>query len=1163
MKESRIKALAMSATLLGGFVIGSGMLEASPIEELYLKHLVFYADFESGTADSKVGELKAREKKYLVSDGEGLFGSKAWVSGGTSFHNAKNKAGKPTIDMTKPGTALFWFKLREDNVAQLEYDPGMTHFNFLWSGEKRLLLFRQDGRQTGYAATAPLSAFFETRKPDGKRYVARSNVGPSFRKLKAGEWHLMVMTWKLDEVAVSYDGSSFNRESVNEPMGPGMWLFNMCNYGDGLTPGYLAVDDCSVLDFAMSNEQVKELYDEYMEAMKEEGPSEGRPEVEIVNIGKKTDSKFEIALKLKNKSSKPVSLMFGVKAKPENSQPTIQREDVKLGPRAEKVVSITGPVLNDEKIVADIGVVEAGTKRCFFRRHRVFAPNAPEPEWMKAPSRLSFKFAYYPTEKTIHASADISACEDKASAKSIKLTIEKAGEKVIEKSFPADPSGKTEIFWRELPDFDGDYVCKAEMIGIKDAKAEQNFVRRHFEWEGNKLGLSDAIPAPFHKVKVQDEGEGLEKVSVVLRDHLVEKKTGLWRQVTAQGKDILARPMSFVGKDGVPSSSAGRGIFPGETAWDVDGVYELSLTLKKGHHEPISLEIPLKAERASLMHTCIDGLRHNYAGKIPEGLGRVWEGKMCKGRNSIVGDYVPYIWVGGPLRGIAVFGENDKGWVVGNEELRIKNEELARKNEELGKKREKIPCQEIIREKDGTIVIRLNLVQKAVDLKEDQVIRLGFQATPVKPMMENWRGEWHGSLLGACWYWGSYNVCCALEPYDGTDLFFKKMGEARHTGKRDEEFIKEWVKNYPYSQKPGTPERAEIEKKYLAHINAGMWNASGAGKHNRLVFYTNGRGVEYGDPKLQGATFLNEWNRFEYMSRDLKRSSAAAYDLDPTKSHRDYAAWWYNKMFVNDACDVMYWDDVFMTGCFNMVETDAYRLPSGQIQPASGLNNMRALIRRCAVLQTELGKTPRHNWVHMTNTAIAPICSFAGVNYDWEDLSGENPHQMKYSKDYILACTIGRQMGNRVGIMGYFKHGMKDKEKLAWLEHTAIGIMLTHELRWNAGHKENDAFQKKLCEWGYRTSEVEVWNYWDEDIPYPIAVKGGELTSILMKNKTTGEYVIGVCSFEDHEVMVNIDLGEIKAATAKDFVSDEAMALNGKTLSFRLPKYDWKAILLR
>ena len=1166
----RLEILARACAVAAAFAVSPCAFAAGPVEELYGKHLTVMCDFDGGTADSSVNGLKPRSPTWACGAG-GLFGSKGLVSGQFSFTNAKLPNGRTAMDTTHPGTMVFWLKLAQDLDPEMKYDPGCTHFCAMWGPDKRFLVFRQDGKSCGAGGASSLSAYMHAKTPAGKQVVFRAYGGPSFRKLKKDEWHLVVATWSPDGIAFSYDGAPFQTAVATEPLGPGVWLLSFANYGGpDKTPGYCVMDDCAILDFALTDGQVKGLWDEYQARFKET-PGADDVRVTLEKCGEKDASRFEIVLKAKNEGKAPAKLVFAAKATPETSQPAATREAFTLKPGEERTIRFEGPALGEESVTADFGIASADKSRTYFRRHRVFAPRAPEPEWMRAPSAVSFKFAYYPSENTIHASANVSGCEDFAKLTGLKLAVFRKGGKkpVAEKTFTPGANGLTEFFWRGLPELDGEYVCRLTGVGLGGVTASQAFLRKRFEWEGNKYGLSDAVPAPFKPVKSEKgKVKNEEVVSVVLRAHTVDKTTGLWKQVNAAGKDILARPVQIVSSGSTPTPST----YTSSTEWDVDGLMEWRLTLKPGHYEPMALEIPMKGEVAWLYHAAADGLRMNKGGRIPAGEGRVWD-SIKTPRNQIVGSYVPYVWIGGTLRGISVFGENDKGWILRGDGVSPSQKghdgEDAVATQKKGHDGEDaVATHEIVREADGTVVLKLNLIQKACDIAEARTIRLGFMATPVKPMPENWRALGHGHLMGSCWCWGGEDPCCSIEPYDGTDEYFRKMGEARKAGKFDQAYLDRFLAGYPYRHKEGTPEAKQERQTMLNHYRYGLFHAAEAKGTGRLTFYTNARGVQYGDPKGQGATFCNEWNRFEYFTRDITRTLSRAYDLEPVASYRDYAAWWYRKMVETGACNHLYWDDVYLTPVFNLVQTDAYRMPNGQIQPATGVFNMRAMIRRAAVVQAELGKDPSGNWVHMTNTAIAPICSFAGVNYDWEDTSGENPMQVKYPRDYILACSLGRQFGNRVGIMGYFHP--KSKEQGRWLHRTGAGVMLTHEFRWNlwSGHDEYYKYHDLLCNWGYRTPEVDVWNYWDEDVRYPLAVSGVENASIAMAKKAVHEAYVCVSSFSsaDGAVTVTPDaatLGLNPGWTATDAETGKEIAVANGSFRLEIPKYYWKLVLLK
>ena len=1143
----KLKSRKVAVVLLAIGLIGPAY--AGPITELYKSHLTYFEDFGTEAISNSSREIAA----------VGLFGTMGLKRGSTNMYL---KVGQTALDTTRAGTILYWVKkcATPEPVSfsgNSGYEPSNTHMLFQWHPQKRYMLYRQAGATWG---NGQIYMFFEWYNENNQRKTASVSYPGSIANWKEGEWHLVASQFTPNTASISVDGQAFKSVQLPTTLGAftGNWFFQAHTYED--------LDDCAVLDFKMSDDQIKELYDEYQAELEEAPKTEESPTCALKTAAK-TTTVYEIAVTLTNNSPNTVEYRFEYTATPTSSQPILLSKVVSFAPGEVKTVALEGHITGEETIVADVKVTRVQGGEVVFRRYRTFAPNSHEPKWMHENSRVATSFAYYPSTNTVHALIDCTSCTNLSDITALRLSILSATNKEIiaTQDWSPDTSGKTEIFWRNLPDLNGEYICRMQAVGSGEPECDEEFCRFHYEWEGNSYGKSSAVPAPFHEVRVEDEVEvegvgvveGVSKVSVILREHLVDKETGLWRQVTAEGKELLARPMSLITTSNLQPLSFN---LPTKSTWDVDGMYELRLTLPAGHYEPMAFEIPLKAERAKLYHACTDGIRINKAGGLTNGIGRIWSSADAP-HSSIVGNYVPYLWVGGAKRGIAIFGENDKGWLVNRESPKA------------------LPCQEIIREEDGTIVIRLNLIQLETDLTEPQTIRLGFQATPVKPMMENWRSKSRGSLLGACLYWGGGTSYDSVEPFDGTDDYFLKMAEASATGSYSEAYVKDCAARFPYPQTPGTAEWTNRYNSIVAHFRSGQWNAAQrgisrrAGKDSRLVFYTNGRGVHYGNPKRHGETYCNEWNRFEYMSRQFTIGSTASYDLDPLESFRDYATWWYERMLSTGAGDHLYWDDVFCQSSFNLVQSDAYRLPNGTIQPASGIFNMRALIRRCAVLQAELGKDATGNWVHMTNTAMAPVLAFAGVNYDWEDISADTTFQERYTREYILSCTIGRQFGNRVGIMGYYKTE-QGTARLNFLAHAGVGVMLTHEIWWNeSNHAEYAAVLKALKAWGYCGSEVEVFNYFDEDVEFPAEVQGVTVASIAMVKPEKGEAMICVSSFDATNGVLKVtpDLeglgfsaGDYKAelmmTNSTGLVTKETLEVKDGAIEFPLDAYEWELI---
>ncbi len=696
---------------------------------------------------------------------------------------------------------------------------------------------------------------------------------------------------------------------------------------------------------------------------------------------------------------------------PTNSAPSDLVRTITVQPGQTIPIEFAGTGANED-IETQIRVTSADEKAIYYLRDFRWRPVRPSVVWTPDPAsvrKVQTLFAYYPSFHKIHFKADLSDLEGNEKVRGCRLALRRKGsaEAIIEIPMPPLAKHQSRVFWDVPPLGEGEYEVILTLEGATVPPIVHPFVRHVFAWEHNRLGKSDVLVEPFTPIDVQGQA-----LSTVLRKHTLGT-IGLWDQVESLGQPLLSGPMrleltaggktSIVQGRGSPTVrragtrvltesawQAGPLCGTAQTQWDYDGMMKWVLGIEPSAQpiEKLVLVIPLRDKLMPLMHACTDGLRFNFAGATPGGRGRIWDGTKAP-RNSILGSYVPYIWLGAEERGVAVFGENDRDWTTAPG----------------------VPCQELVRHGD-TLELRLNLIAQAVAIDKPRRILIGLQATPTKPMPKGWRmwsesyalrpppgGKWI-AFNGSCWSWGALTPCLDLYPRDEDFSLWEQFARTKRTGQVNEAFIAKWVAGYPNQ----TPAERECT---LAHIRSGFQVLRGM-THD-LLAYTNARGVRLDTP--EGQTFLDEWHRDAFTTRAWVRGDGVAYDLNPGESFRDYAMWHYRRMletFVNH----IYWDDIFLQSCFDVIGSEAYELPDGTIQPAAGLFDMRELIRRTAVLDHELGRNGRANQPHITNTAIAPILSFAGSHLTWEDRTGEADYQDRFSRDYIRAESIGRQHGN-------------------------------------------------------------------------------------------------------------------------------------------------------
>ncbi len=909
--------------------------------------------------------------------------------------------------------------------------------------------------------------------------------------------------------------------------------------------------------------------------------SESAPVVQMTRLRSENGKEVDLEVQIRNPHAEPVSVKALLAIAPANSAPSREERQLIIAPGTVETVRLQRNYDVNERLETTIHVSSPDGATDYYFRDFPWVIKRPEPMFeieTEQSQQAGFNFSYYPSHNILRLKVDINAMPEKEKVTAIRVALHPAFGNPLRESMPKTTmpevvDGISELWW-ELPELgqyvdignSNDYTIEVIFAGIKADPLRKVFSRHAFEWEGNSLGQADAVIPPFTPIEL--DGTTLR---TVLREHSLSP-LGLLDQVKSLDRELLQGPMRLevtVGgqttvlsdatfsAEGAPHRAETRsqweGVLPGSAAgeWDYDGAMRWRLTLLPGDREieHLRLVIPLKNELCTLLHVCTDGIRFNYAGSMPSGEGRIWESGRAA-RNSIIGDYVPYIWAGAEERGFSVFGENDAGWITSGEG----------------------PCQELVREGE-TLNFILNLIDAPTMLTEPRELVIGFMATPAKPMPENWRrwagwGVWRApeiddwvlsqGFLGSTITWGAHGYCLETRPRDGDVRIWEKFGETRRTGRIDYAFIENWLAGYRVDTLD--PEAREAAyAKWRVNINSGFRRMVGSRldhPHNRNLFYFNARGVRL--DSAEGQTFLDEWHREAVSERGSHGyASGPAYDLDPVESYRDYALWWYNQAFETRACDNIYWDDTFMQSNFDVVGTEAYLRPDGTIQPSSGLWNMRQLIRRTAILQHERGMQPV-NVPHMTNTQIVPILSFAQMNYSWEDRNSGD-YQDRFPRDYIRAESIGRQSGNFPLIMMLVSGTAEEQE---WQARTGTGCILVHELRPTTVSPIYWEAFTRLWRFGYGKSEVAVSTYWDES--HPLTVHGLDLATLALSKP--GEALLVLTDYGgggDGSVeldMLALQLPEKVEAT--DLESGESLIVQGNRLSISIPRHDFRLIHL-
>ncbi len=685
------------------------------------------------------------------------------------------------------------------------------------------------------------------------------------------------------------------------------------------------------------------------------------------------------------------------------------------------------------------------------------------------------------------------------------------------------------------------------------------FERKTFPWEGLKLGLDDVVVPPFTPLTV-DANVGV--VACVLRSHDIGT-AGLWNQVTSEGRPLLQSPMRLeVEIGGKTVSIAGEkpkftaikphrvagestwqaGMLDGKTtfAFDYDGAAEFKLLLSPGAEtrklaslsvtiDRMRLVIPMKAAEAWLMHPVTTLLRGHYAGAVPSGEGKVWDsGKIS--RHELPPPFVPYMWVGGPQRGVCWFADNDKGCSL----------------------EPNTPAMELHRQGD-TLTLVVNLVTRPITFATPRTITFGLQATPAKPMPQDpdWRRWWplgtgknvddvNFNMWGATMYWGARGSVTDFWPAHEDYTFFDELQRLRSGGKADANFLPQWM------AKLGQVKDEDL-RMLQAHYNAGLtwasitpFNDANAAKRRYVLPYTSARSMAWSDAYK---TYLDEWNMYDVADARWDRARKARlrptreqgagvwYEIDPADTYIDMVLYYHRMMYAKWA-DGIYWDNFFLTADYvpDEVGGPGYVGDDGRLHPGVRLSGFRQLAKRNAVMMHQMGKRPLE-WVHMTNVNIVPFLSFATINYDWEwrDLGAFATKDLQDrlgcdgNTSLILAMSTGLQSGNIGVACDRFTPPKDSNVARKWLVRTVLAVCLPHEMKFHAG---DAAFATKLLEdFGYGLDDCKVYRYWEPNAP--LVATGADVRALVLGRGARAMLVVG--SFgQGGDCTLQLDLAALK-----------------------------------
>jgi len=604
----------------------------------------------------------------------------------------------------------------------------------------------------------------------------------------------------------------------------------------------------------------------------------------------------------------------------------------------------------------------------------------------------------------------------------------------------------------------GDYGVRAELLGADGrvvGGVEEPFAFARPPWWGSRAGVSDEVMPGWDPIRVKGS-----VVSVCLREiHL--GPSGLPARVISAGEDVLAGPIRILarqkgeaiafekGEPRVTRRSDSRTDWTGElraadwrfhtrAAIEYDGMmwFECTLEPREGAGptlEGLAIEIPYRARNAEFLHwwSGAGGFRDPkvvHIGAMPRGDGIVFRSNdrdAVTHPEALRGSFLPYVMVAGDERGMAFFGENDKGWTPNDD----------------------VPAIAVERKGD-VVTLVLNIVSRPVQLEGPRAFAFGLHPIPTKRLPPRWRRHTGWTVFPDTFSGNN------LKGDPGPTCFniFPERGDWEMVRRRLEGFGK--GKGAPGILSLHRAELAAFQRRYQRepmHLEVTVpglyWDMQWTG-----VFPDHTR------------EFAEAWWRpgdLVHYAPEFIDFCSWAQDLWIQETHKQIRG--------------IYYDDCWGSALRHPRSGVAYALPDGHWQPGYQIRAFRERFRRSRRIFVDHGIEPQI-CSHTTHTFFVPYHSFFDVILDGEDFYSTPPRQDDFI-DHWPADRIRFMNSRKFGLitewLGWTGGGTQTARYPAWT--------FRQTRAWQANLGVHD-IRHDFSTGGFdiRADDVEFTGYWED-----------------------------------------------------------------------------------
>jgi hypothetical protein len=689
--------------------------------------------------------------------------------------------------------------------------------------------------------------------------------------------------------------------------------------------------------------------------------------------------------------------------------------------------------------------------------------------------------------------------------------------RVLEKNKPQDAEGITSSTFSTKDLAAGTYQIVADVTaGEQHALVSRDFIVPDASWIGNTIGKEDKVLPPWTPLRTKTTKNSIIVTCWGREYHF--NNAAFPTQITAQNQPLLSKPVELkvhLGqaklnwrgetirlKSATPThalltgaaeadSPQGKLRLTTEIRIEYDGLVWLSAELQTPQGfkaDSISLEIPMRDKNAIYRQNW-SGNENNAdykSGSLPAGMGVLQENA-----------FLPYSWIGDNDRGLVWFCETARHWP----NFKSKN------------------AFQIERGHDS-VTTHLNLLQEQ-EVPQKWKFEFGLQATPVKPLPEDWR-KWRvkpsngvdGVGTTAAVPWPSLNP--------DTTLYFG-YPEALNPDAYEKMIVRHHAEGkavIPYLLLNGTP---SVSPEWIWFEEA--WDSH------------------------RGETLPYNWGYLHYIA--------------PTAEHWQDFVIWKTKQFVDKyEIDGAYHDLTYVFG-WNTPAVQTGWFDGKEWQKTYPFLAYRELYRRNYAMFK--GKNPKSFlWAHNSPVELIPVLAYEDAYLSGETL--RNPMLGKENYTEVLSLDQWRTeyTGRQWGVIPFFLpefDAAKSKEEKPSRGLAAL-VMLHDTLVWAGPGQGNVSVFNKMYEaldkFGYQDSTFIP--YWSEHPPASTEMKDVYI-SAYKRNDGRALIVVGNTASVPRKGNVVLNLKSLGLPVTKVLswpdgtplpMKDDTVALDMDGLDYRL-----------